>query len=99
MHPNDTRYYRNLPHIHPEGYSVFITFRLADSLPLNVLQELTAQRERELNILKGQSPDEIYEIGKNISVATTRGSIVASLVHAGWRIKPLRMSLRIKFTL
>jgi len=64
MHPEDTRYHRNLPHIHPEGYPLFITFRLADSLPLDVLQELKAQRERELSVLKNQSPDEIYEIEK-----------------------------------
>ena len=64
MHPKDTRYYRNLPHIHPEGYPVFITFRLADSLPLDVLQKLRAQRERELSSLKNQAQDEIYEIEK-----------------------------------
>ena len=64
MHPRDIRYHRNLPHIHPEGYPLFITFRLADSLPLDVLQELTTQRERELNVLKSQSPDEIYKIEK-----------------------------------
>lgn len=62
MHPKDTRYHRNLPHIHPEGYPLFITFRLADSLPLAVLQELTAQRDGELNIVKSQFPDEIYKI-------------------------------------
>jgi len=64
MYPKDTRYHRNLPHIHPEGYPLFITFRLADSLPLDVLEELKKQRERELNGLKNQSPDEIYKIEK-----------------------------------
>jgi REP-associated tyrosine transposase len=64
MHQKDTRYHCNLPHIHPEGYPLFITFRLADSLPLDVLKELTTQRERELNVLKSQSPDEIYKIEK-----------------------------------
>ena len=61
MQPKDTHYHRNLPHIHPEGYPLFITFRLADSLPLDVLQELTAHRERNS---KSQSPDEIYKIEK-----------------------------------
>ena len=64
MQPKDTRYHRNLPHIHPEGFPLFITFRLADSLPLNVLQELAKQREHELNASKHQSPDEIYKIEK-----------------------------------
>jgi REP-associated tyrosine transposase len=64
MHPKDTHYHRNLPHIHPEGYPLFITFRLADSLPLDVLQELKIQREREVNALKNQSPDEIYKAEK-----------------------------------
>lgn len=64
MYAKDVYYRRNLPHIHPEGYPLFITFRLADSLPLDVLQELTTQRERELNLLKSQSPDEIYNIEK-----------------------------------
>lgn len=64
MHPKDTHYHRNLPHIHPEGYPLFITFRLADSLLLDVLQELKKQSESELNLLKSQSPDEIYKIEK-----------------------------------
>jgi putative transposase len=61
MQPKDTHYHRNLPHIHPEGYPLFITFRFAASLPLDVLQELTAHRERNS---KSQSPDEIYKIEK-----------------------------------
>jgi len=60
----DTRYHRNLPHIHPEGYPLFITFRLADSLPLEVLQELKKQRESALKLLKNQTSDEIYKIEK-----------------------------------
>ena len=64
MHTKDTRYHRNLPHIHPEGYPLFITFRLADSLPLEVLQELKKQRESALKLLKNQTSDEIYKIEK-----------------------------------
>ncbi|HQV93501.1 MAG TPA: hypothetical protein PLA27_08325 [Anaerolineales bacterium] len=45
----DIRYKRNLPHIHPDGCPLFVTIRLADSLPLEILAELKAQRERELN--------------------------------------------------
>ncbi|MEP6895285.1 MAG: transposase [Chloroflexota bacterium] len=64
MHPKDTYYRRNLPHIHPEDYPLFITFRLADSLPIEVLKELQTQRQHELNFTKSQSPDEIYKIEK-----------------------------------
>ena len=33
-------YKPNLPHIHPRDGIFFITFRLADSLPINVLKRL-----------------------------------------------------------
>ncbi|MCI0550929.1 MAG: transposase [Anaerolineae bacterium] len=58
----DIKYRRNLPHIHPEGYPLFITFRLADSLPTEVLAELKAQRERELNSKPNLSSSERYDI-------------------------------------
>ncbi|HKY54809.1 MAG TPA: transposase [Anaerolineales bacterium] len=58
----DIKYKRNLPHIHPEGYPLFITFRLADSLPARVLAELKAQRERELNSKPNLSPSERFDI-------------------------------------
>jgi len=64
METKDIYYRRNLPHFHPEGYPLFITFRLADSLPVEVLRELKAQREGELNGLKNPSPDEKYAIEK-----------------------------------
>ena len=60
----DISYHRNLPHIHPEGYSLFITFRLADSLPIEVLKELQTQQERERKALRNPSADEIYKIEK-----------------------------------
>jgi putative transposase len=64
MISRDIYYRRSLPHIHPDGYPLFITFRLADSLPIDVLRDLQTQRERERNALKNPSPDEIYEIEK-----------------------------------
>lgn len=48
MPAKDIHYRRSLPHYHPGGYPLFITFRLVDSLPLYVLLELKKQREREL---------------------------------------------------
>jgi len=33
-------YHRNLPHIHPSGAIFFITFRLAGSLPIKVIEDL-----------------------------------------------------------
>ena len=60
----DIRYKRNLPHIHLEGFPLFVTIRLADSLPLEVLAELKTQRERELNSKRNLSASERYEIEK-----------------------------------
>jgi len=58
----DIKYRRNLPHIHPEGYPLFITFRLANSLPIEILAELKAQRERELSLKSNISLSERYDI-------------------------------------
>lgn len=60
----DIRYKRNLPHIHPEGYPLFVTIRLADSLPLEVLAELKEQRERALNARPNISASDCYDIEK-----------------------------------
>jgi len=38
-------YRRNLPHIQPEGATLFITFRLANSLPKEVIERLQAEKE------------------------------------------------------
>ncbi len=38
-------YRRNLPHIQPEGATLFITFRLANSLPKEVVERLKAEKE------------------------------------------------------
>ena len=60
----DIRYRRNLPHIHPEGYPLFVTIRLADTIPLEILATLKAQRERELNARKNLSSSDRYKIEK-----------------------------------
>lgn len=60
----DIRYKRNLPHIHPEGFPLFVTIRLADSLPLETLAELKEQRERELNTRQDLSASDRYDIEK-----------------------------------
>ena len=39
-------YRRHLPHIQPLGATLFITFRLADSIPAEVLQRLLEESER-----------------------------------------------------
>jgi REP element-mobilizing transposase RayT len=48
--------------MHPEGHPLFITFRLANSLPIEALAKLKAMRERELKNSRGKSPEEIYNI-------------------------------------
>ncbi|RMG79780.1 MAG: hypothetical protein D6707_07555 [Bacteroidetes bacterium] len=41
-------YRRNLPHFHPSNAKFFITFRLAGSLPYNVIEHLRIERIEEL---------------------------------------------------
>ena len=41
-----TFYRRNLPHWHPEGKTIFITWRLYGSLPVSVLRKLAATTNR-----------------------------------------------------
>jgi REP element-mobilizing transposase RayT len=60
---SDIQYRRNLPHIHPHGYPLFITFRLANSLPGEVVLNLKKQREEELRTAK-KSVLELQEIEK-----------------------------------
>ncbi len=46
-----TFYRRNLPHLHPSGAAFFVTFRLAGSLPAEVIERLRqelAEEERQL---------------------------------------------------
>ncbi len=62
-------YRRKLPHWHPEGQTFFITFRLANSLPVHIMRELQEERERERqNILAkfsgAQQRDELYKLDK-----------------------------------
>ena len=38
-------YTRNLPHIQPPGATLFVTYRLADSLPQHLIQQLLDERE------------------------------------------------------
>ena len=45
-------YKRNLPHIHPRDGIFFITFRLADSLPTNVLEKLKEEKDSEIKLLE-----------------------------------------------
>jgi len=40
-------YYRNLPHLQPLGAILFLTYRLAGSLPVKVLKRLQFEREEE----------------------------------------------------
>lgn len=58
METNKTYYRRNLPHYQPEGYTFFITFRLADTLPINVIEKLKSEYKnniKELESLKSNN--------------------------------------------
>jgi REP element-mobilizing transposase RayT len=62
MEPKDQYYRRNLPHFHPEGYPLFITFRLANSIPDEILSKLKQEREYELKKLSTNSSVERYRV-------------------------------------
>lgn len=62
-------YRRKLPHWHPEGRVFFITFRLANSLPIHIVRELKEQRERERKIIQSkfsgtQQREQLYTLEK-----------------------------------
>ncbi len=62
-------YRRKLPHWIPSGAAFFITFRLADSLPVQVMQQLQAWRERERQKIQSRNSDksqgqELYNLDK-----------------------------------
>jgi len=62
-------YRRNLPHWQPEGAMFFITFRLANSLPIHVIQELETERERQKQLVRAkysgaQQHAELYKLDK-----------------------------------
>lgn len=51
-------YERSLPHYHPQGATLFITFRLANSLPQEVINHLKREawlKERKLNKIVGET--------------------------------------------
>jgi REP element-mobilizing transposase RayT len=64
MPTEDIFYRRNLPHYHLGGYPLFITFRLTDSLPLEILEQLKTQRLLELKALKNNSADARHKVEK-----------------------------------
>ena len=45
-------YRRHLPHLQLPGATLFITFRLAGSLPRAVIEELAAERQRVEQLVK-----------------------------------------------
>jgi len=53
--PRTVIYKRNLPHIHPQNAILFITFRLADTIPKKILRRLLYKRNQELKYLRALS--------------------------------------------
>jgi putative transposase len=49
-----TEYQRNLPHFHHIGASFFVTWRLYDSLPYEVIEKFKIERDTELTLLKSK---------------------------------------------
>ncbi|MGH7491515.1 MAG: transposase [bacterium] len=62
MSENETIFYRrDLPHFHPKDAIFFITFRLAGSLPVAVLQRLRQERENGLQQLRKKYSGEEFD--------------------------------------
>jgi putative transposase len=55
--PTKNFYHRNLPHWHPSGRSIFVTWRLYGSLPANVINELKIRRQHLKKIQEAGSVD------------------------------------------
>ncbi len=66
----DRFYRRRLPHWQPPNATYFVTFRLADSLPVHVLQRLKEDRERRRqavlrsNVSEREERKELYNLEK-----------------------------------
>lgn len=63
-------YRRHLPHIQPPGATLFITFRLANSIPAQVHQQLIEEARQTEAILDGIS--EPQEQARRIYLAQRR---------------------------
>ena len=63
-------YKRNLPHFQPPGDTFFVTYRLNDSLPAEVILRLKAEREKYLKRIAGFDNKEIrvekYRAGQTL---------------------------------
>src|SRR5258707_15478846 len=58
---------RNLPHWHPEGKSIFITWRLYGSLPASVLKRIrTATNDRSTNPAEADSEESLGRIFRQL---------------------------------
>ncbi|NOZ03485.1 MAG: hypothetical protein GXO92_02630 [FCB group bacterium] len=56
-------YYRHLPHIQPLGATIFVTFRLAGSLPQEVIDQLKEEKNTLIKIIRN-CPDKARSIAK-----------------------------------
>lgn len=60
-------YKRNLPHFLPKGYAFFVTFRLANTIPKNVYDEIKTRYNSEIKRIMGYDNDKKkYEAYKNL---------------------------------
>jgi len=76
-------YARNLPHWHPEGKAIFLTFRLFGSLPVDVIKRL-AQLEREprRQFLEAERKlDSCHTGPKWLAEPTIAGIVESALLH------------------
>ena len=62
MHDIWPFYRRRLPHIQPDGATFFVTFRLAGSLPQEVIVRLKKEKLRDETLIRGIQDEELRRI-------------------------------------
>jgi putative transposase len=93
-----TVYYRHLPHWRQDGASYFVTFRLADSLPQEKLQELAFAKEEWERAHPSPRTDQDWEAFANEIMARVEGwldqGMGASWLRQAWAAQIVDHALR-----
>ena len=84
-------YRRNLPHIQPLNSALFVTFRLAGSLPEEVLARMAEERRQIELTFKGDTAKARSSLG---ALALVGISLFCNAGSTGQRLAPLGLQMR-----
>jgi hypothetical protein len=86
-------YRRHLPHWQPPGAVFFVTFRLKNSLPYEIIETLRAERERaRIALHKFPESESAYQNAPTSNVILNNGKVILtrqSLARVGCRSQKL----------